>query len=203
MTQWLGKMKNWIFDMDGTLTVPIHDFPAIKQKLGIRVDSPILEQISEMPKSEQLKMHNKLNYLENKIAENNTPAEGIFELLAFLQKQNANLGIVTRNSLEGVEITLRVTNLQKFFEPKFILGREFEPHKPNGAAIKYLLNLWNAKSEETVMLGDFKYDLQAGKDANCKTIHVDTKGDFRFSEFADLETNSLKEILQTLILLES
>lgn len=189
--------------MDGTLTVAIHDFPAIKRELGLRVDGSILEQISEMPKEEQVKIHRKLNNLENKIAEKNIRAEGVFELLTFLKNKNLNLGIVTRNSLEGVEITLGVTDLQEFFEPQFILGREFEPHKPDGAAIKHLLNLWNASSEETVMLGDFKYDLQAGKDANCKTVHVDVKGDFKFSEFADLEVKSLNEVLQTLTLSKS
>jgi len=33
----------WIFDLDGTLTVPVHDFPAIRSALGMAEgDSDIL-----------------------------------------------------------------------------------------------------------------------------------------------------------------
>ena len=31
----LLKRKNWIFDLDGTLTIAVHDFNAIRKELGI------------------------------------------------------------------------------------------------------------------------------------------------------------------------
>ena len=35
----------WVFDLDGTLTEPILDFPAIKRALGLPIDRGILEEI--------------------------------------------------------------------------------------------------------------------------------------------------------------
>src|SRR5687768_3851587 len=37
-----------LFDMDGTLTEPALDFPAIKAAMGIPVTPPILEALAEM-----------------------------------------------------------------------------------------------------------------------------------------------------------
>ena len=37
-----------LFDMDGTLTEPALDFPAIKAAMGIPLQRPILEALAEM-----------------------------------------------------------------------------------------------------------------------------------------------------------
>ena len=38
----LQSCRHWVFDMDGTLTVAVHDFPAIKRALGIPQDDDTL-----------------------------------------------------------------------------------------------------------------------------------------------------------------
>jgi len=51
----LAHCKHWIFDMDGTLTLAVHDFDEIRKSLGIVEGKPILEAISEMtPDGKQL-----------------------------------------------------------------------------------------------------------------------------------------------------
>ena len=45
----LTASKYWVFDMDGTLTVAVHDFNAIRDELGLPQGRPILEQLAEMP----------------------------------------------------------------------------------------------------------------------------------------------------------
>ena len=42
----ISKKKFWIFDMDGTLTHAVHDFPTIKRELGLPLDLDILTGIS-------------------------------------------------------------------------------------------------------------------------------------------------------------
>ncbi|MBP42781.1 MAG: HAD family hydrolase, partial [Deltaproteobacteria bacterium] len=39
----LLKRKHWIFDLDGTLTVAVHDFDAIRKELGIPAGLPIIK----------------------------------------------------------------------------------------------------------------------------------------------------------------
>jgi phosphoglycolate phosphatase-like HAD superfamily hydrolase len=45
----LSERDFWIFDMDGTLTVDVHDFDAIRTALGLPSGQPILEIIATMP----------------------------------------------------------------------------------------------------------------------------------------------------------
>ena len=46
--------KAVLFDMDGTLTVPTFDFPAIRRALGLPPGAPILEHIRLMSPGKQL-----------------------------------------------------------------------------------------------------------------------------------------------------
>jgi hypothetical protein len=55
----------WIFDMDGTLTISIHDFDGIKRILGLPIDSlsgrlrqrPILEALNDLPTTQAAQLH--------------------------------------------------------------------------------------------------------------------------------------------------
>ena len=55
-TEWaaptLQSCRHWVFDMDGTLTVAVHDFPAIKRALGIPQDDDILHHLAALPADE-------------------------------------------------------------------------------------------------------------------------------------------------------
>lgn len=52
------RKKNWIFDMDGTLTIAIHDFSDIKRQLGLPQDTDILTSLSRLPPEESLEKEN-------------------------------------------------------------------------------------------------------------------------------------------------
>ncbi|MEY4949417.1 MAG: hypothetical protein RL698_1628, partial [Pseudomonadota bacterium] len=41
--------RHWIFDLDGTLTVAMHDFDAIRTALDLPTGRPILEALAELP----------------------------------------------------------------------------------------------------------------------------------------------------------
>ena len=41
----LDRFNCWIFDLDGTLTIPDYDFPAIKRQLGLPPGRGILEVV--------------------------------------------------------------------------------------------------------------------------------------------------------------
>jgi phosphoglycolate phosphatase-like HAD superfamily hydrolase len=48
------------------------------------------------------------------------------------------------------------------------------------------------------MIGDYLYDLKAGKGAGVATIHLDTRGDVDWSEFTDIRVEDLGEIMEYL-----
>jgi phosphoglycolate phosphatase-like HAD superfamily hydrolase len=48
------------------------------------------------------------------------------------------------------------------------------------------------------MVGDYLYDLQAGRAAGTATVHVDPSGRFAFAEHADVQVPSLEALLMLL-----
>jgi hypothetical protein len=75
----------WIFDMDGTLTISIHDFDGIKRILGLPItysdrgyanDRPILEALNELPTAQAAQLHQQLDALELDIAHRATAQIG-------------------------------------------------------------------------------------------------------------------------------
>ncbi|KAF1011751.1 MAG: hypothetical protein GAK32_00637 [Pseudomonas fluorescens] len=45
----LKDVKHWVFDMDGTLTVAVHDFAAIRVALDIPAEDDILTHLAALP----------------------------------------------------------------------------------------------------------------------------------------------------------
>ena len=48
----LEDIRHWVFDMDGTLTLAVHDFPAIKVALQIPPEDDILTHLAALPADE-------------------------------------------------------------------------------------------------------------------------------------------------------
>ncbi|MCW7493539.1 HAD family hydrolase [Leptospira sp. 2 VSF19] len=191
----LQQKKNWIFDMDGTLTIAKHDFDAIKRELEIPFDTDILTSLSNLPKEEAKLKHIQLDSIELKIAKLSTPSPGCFDLLKELNNQTNRLGILTRNSFSNSIETLKAAGLIHFFQSDYIFCREHALPKPNPEGIFRLMELWQADPKETVMIGDYLFDLDAGKAAGVETIYIDPEGKFPFREFATHCIRDLGEIL--------
>ncbi|MDE0788475.1 MAG: HAD hydrolase-like protein, partial [SAR324 cluster bacterium] len=111
----LLQRKYWIFDLDGTLTVAVHDFNAIRNELGIPAGQPILKTIESLPENESLALQQKLQEIEEKLARNARPAKGVKNLLEALHHRNYHLGILTLNSRENAWLTLEALDLVDYF----------------------------------------------------------------------------------------
>lgn len=181
--------------MDGTLTNAIHDFDAIRATLGLPPGKPILEAIAELPEEVAARLHQQLDALEYKIAERATPQPGAAELLHHLQETGAQLGILTRNGKGIAYATLDACGLRHFFEDDFVVSRDCCTPKPDGAGVELLLQRWSAPAESTVMVGDFLFDLQAGRNAEVATVHLDVSGEFSWPDLTDVEVLNLNELL--------
>ena len=48
----LADVRHWVFDMDGTLTVAVHDFAAIRVALAIPAEDDILTHLAALPADE-------------------------------------------------------------------------------------------------------------------------------------------------------
>jgi len=194
----LKHRGHWIFDLDGTLTVSAHDFDHIRRELGLGSETPILEALHAMPESEAAPLWESLNELEFYYAGKASVMQGASELLQKLHDGGRQLAILTRNTMPVVEQTLQACEIDHFFPLDHILDRDSCIPKPSPDGIKRLLEFWQADAEDTVMVGDYLYDLEAGKGAGVATVHLDTRGNVDWSEFTDIRVEQLGEIIEYL-----
>ncbi len=181
--------------MDGTLTVAVHDFEAIRAELGLPPGRPILEALAGLPPNQAAPLYHRLDEIEFELAGQAKPQAGAGELLAGLHRRGARLGILTRNNRPNAYQTLRACGLLEFFEPESILGRESAPPKPDPDGIRQLLAHWAAPPEAAVMVGDYHFDLEAGRRAGAATVYLDVAGKGQWSEQADLTVQDLHELI--------
>ncbi len=181
--------------MDGTLTVAMHDFEAIRATLGLPLGQPILESIAALPAKEAKLLRQRLNDIEIELARQSSPQPGARDLLEGLQKRGVRLGILTRNSRPNAFETLRACDLLGFFEPEWVLGRESAAPKPSPEGIHKLLKYWNTPADRAVMVGDFHFDLEAGRRAGTATVYVDVENRDQWTDKADTRVKTLAELL--------
>ncbi len=186
--------QHWVFDMDGTLTQSVHDFEAIRAELGITSGAPIIEALNALPAIEAAPLWVRLDELELDYAKMAKPMPYAIECLEHLHQRGVTFGILTRNTLPVAHHTLQVCGMQKYFEPQFILDRDSAEPKPSADGILKLMSEWRSTAGDTVMVGDYYYDLKAGRNANVATIHIDPTGQFIWPEETDIAITCFSEL---------
>ena len=184
----------WIFDLDGTLTVAQHDFDAIRAALGIPPGRMILEFIAEQPPSQRTRLHAHLNDMEIALARKARPAAGALTLLAGLKLQGCPIGILTRNNRTNALAALTAIGALDLFPDEFILGRDEVAPKPDPAGIVQLLTTWGCPATAATMVGDYRFDLEAGRNAGCYTVHVSAGRQERWPAMTDLHLSNLHDL---------
>ena len=189
------QRRHWVFDMDGTLTIAVHDFTDIRKELGFAEGQPIVKTLNALPDEQAQPLRQRLQEIEEGLARQAKPAPGVQNLLAALKLRGCRMGILTLNSKENAWLTLQTLGLAEFFEPEAVLGRWcLENPKPHPDGIHQLLDFWNADSDDAVMVGDFLWDLKTGRAAGLPTVHVDLSGAFPWPELTDLPVASLHDL---------
>ncbi|MFB4402106.1 HAD family hydrolase [Pseudomonas inefficax] len=168
----LGELRNWVFDMDGTLTVAVHDFAAIRVALDIPAEHDILTHLAALPADEAAAKHAWLLEHERDLAIASTAAAGAVELVRELAERGCRLGILTRNARELAHVTLEAIGLADCFAVEHILGRDEAAPKPSPDGLLKVANAWGVAPGELVMVGDYRFDLDCGRAAGARTVLV-------------------------------
>ena len=168
----MHRLRGWGFDLDDTLTLAQHDFPAIRRELGVPADADILTYMATLPAADHTAMKAQLDAIELRLAAEVQPAPGAVALVRQLHGQGRRLGILTRNLQVVARSTLSCLGILDCFAPEDVLGREEAEPKPSPDGIHQLLDRWQLTPDEAVMVGDFRFDLEAGRAAGSRTCLV-------------------------------
>jgi HAD superfamily hydrolase (TIGR01509 family) len=184
-----------IFDLDGTLTEPVLDFDAMRAEIGLPEGVPILEHLERVTAGERAHAEAVLLRHERAAIAQATLADGCADLIARLRERQIPMAILTRNVREVVETFARMFT----FEFHAVFTREDGPPKPSPAGVLSLCSAMGVAPAHTLAVGDYKYDVIAGRDAGCRTVLVDRDGSAANDLVAwgspDLVVKSLRELL--------
>jgi HAD superfamily hydrolase (TIGR01509 family) len=156
-----------LFDMDGTLTAPMLDFPLIKREMGIG-SRPILEALAEMEAAERMAAEAVLLRHEERAAAESGLNAGCHELLQWLDARGIHTALITRNSRSSVNTVLARHGLSM----NVIIAREDAPPKPDPEPLRLACRRLGVREGDAWMVGDGQYDVEAGIAAGIKTVWV-------------------------------
>ena len=168
----LSEARHWVFDMDGTLTIAVHDFPAIRRALDIPPEDDILHHLAGLPAEEAAAKRAWLLEHERELAYAAQPAPGAVELVRALCERGCRLGVLTRNAHELALVTLEAIGLGDCFASADILGRDEAPPKPHPGGLLHLAECWGVVPGELVMVGDYRFDLECARAAGAFSVLV-------------------------------
>jgi hydrogenase expression/formation protein HypE len=203
------RLNAVFFDFDGTLTQPgALNFSVIKNKLGCPQELPVLEYIEGIPDlTQREKAFDLLDEFEREGAVNSMPNPGAEDLLSYIRLKGLPIGLITRNSLESVKTALKNFQSTSLSDFDIIITRDV-PVLPKPSAEGVLLAARKLKIEpDTIlMVGDYLFDIQAGKRAGAITVHLDIQSNFDKthvgSDFSVSNLSDIKSIIRMGIPLE-
>jgi phosphoglycolate phosphatase-like HAD superfamily hydrolase len=115
---------------------------------------------------------------------------GVPEFLAWLEARSIRRAVLTRNSRQSAATILRRCGLS--FDP--VVAREDGPPKPQPHGIWQICQAWQVAPAEVLMIGDYLFDVEAGRSAGTRTALVTHGRDWPFAHLADLIFPNFREL---------
>jgi len=194
------NIKAAIFDLDGTLTEPLLDFNQIRKEIGLNAASgDILSAIGAMEPAQRRQAYTILERHEQHAALHSRLNGGVTELLAELRNRKLSIGLLTRNTRANTMFVARRHGLD--FDAVF--DRDDGPVKPDGYGVLKLCGQFGAVPAETVVVGDFLYDLLSAKNAGAIAVLLKTHPQAeKFEKHADYVISQIGELIYLIEKLE-
>jgi HAD superfamily hydrolase (TIGR01509 family) len=161
------SIKAVIFDLDGTITQPFFDFDAIREEMGLDKNSgPILESMQKMSQRRRRDAERILHYHEQRAVIESELNDGAKKTLEALRKAKIKIGILTRNKRCNALAIAKKHGLQ--FDA--VVDRDDGPVKPDAFGVLRICEQFGARTEETLMVGDYLFDLLCAKAAGAVAV---------------------------------
>lgn len=177
----MKHIKGIIFDLDGTLVTSSLDFVAIKHEIGCSDDEDVLSFLDSLPEHNQQDARDVIHRHELLDAHRSDwmPSARSFIEKCFTEK--IAMAIVTRNSHHPTQVKVE----RNAIPIKHIVTREMSKPKPDPTALLDIAEQFNLPTDAILMIGDYKYDLQAGRNAKMPTCLINYQSLPDYAHLAD------------------
>ncbi|MBU8787555.1 MULTISPECIES: pyrophosphatase PpaX [Bacillus] len=180
------KINTVLFDLDGTLIntneliiasflhTLEHYAPGRYQREDVLafIGPSLYETFSGIHKDKAEKMISMYREFNHKMHDQLvTEYDTVYETLDRLAEEGYKLGIVTTKLRDTVNMGLKLTGLDRFFETVVTLD-DVTRAKPDPEPVLLALSKLESRPEEAIMVGDNYHDILAGKHAGTKTAGV-------------------------------
>jgi len=165
-----------LFDFDGTLTKPgALDFDRIKQAIGCPPEIPVLEYMRSITDPvRRREVSRLLDRFEMEGAEISTPNAGAETVIPYLKERGILIGILTRNTLKTVIRALENFEGAGISDFDLVITRDDQlKPKPHPEGILWAAQKMGIRPEHILMVGDFAFDMEAGRRAGAVTLFLD------------------------------
>jgi len=185
----MDKIKGILFDLDGVLVENKLNFRKISREIFEEERLPLLENISRIKNPlNKKRAYAILEKHETGAATTCRLKEGVPQLFQLLNQHGIKKGIVTRNSRKSADIIIKRFGLT--FDA--IVTREDAPPKPARDPIILACKKMELSTNEIVFLGDYEFDMIAGRKANVFTVLLKSHSQ-PYSQYADLVVESIAD----------
>lgn len=177
--------KLFIIDLDGTIldtiedihnslmqTLRIYNFEEFdiettKSYVGDGFQMLVKRAIGKNPFKEEYEKTFREIYSKNQ-TKNTKPFKNLNEALVYLKNHNKTLIVLSNKAFANTDYLIKYYKLDKYFD-QWYGGDSFAEKKPSPLPIKYILDEYNIKNSEAIMIGDNYTDIESGKNANIAT----------------------------------
>ena len=203
-----SKLVAVLFDLDGTLLDTANDLGEALNHVLKKKGLPIIDRKIYRPEASngakgllELGFGSKINefnyeslrvefldYYENNLARYTRLYDGIDKLLTYLDSNDIPWGIIT-NKPENLTLLL-LPNYQEFKHCQCIIGGDTLPkRKPDPAPLLHACELMSVTAENCIYVGDAQRDIDAGNNANMKTVIAQSGYIFDLKETENWQAN--------------
>ncbi len=169
------RLRAVLFDFDGTLTRPgALDFAAIKRAIGCPPEHFVLEWIEALPAgAKRDAAMAALERFEQAGADASEPNAGAEELIRRLRAQGLAVGVLTRNDRSALKRAARRFTTLSLSDFDVVVTRDdgLAP-KPAPDGVRHAARAMGAAPQETLVVGDYLLDMQAGRAAGAVTAYL-------------------------------
>lgn len=192
-----GLISGVVCDFDGTITSPGSiDFQSIRMAIGCPDGRPMLEYVATLPPEQQSEAKRRMDEFEMLAAEKAQPAAGLSWFLEFLRGRNVPIGVLTRNTRAAVDRSILA--MDEIDESCFscIVTRDDTPAvKPAPDGVYFVANALGVEPSRALVIGDYVFDIEAGRSAGATTCFVDNTAHRKFeAPQADIVVSSLHSL---------